>query len=100
MSSGGGAGLYLHVPFCSAVCPYCDFAVVPADASRSARYVQALLAELALLGEEELFFDTIYFGGGSPALLSPKELDSILDLLKKQFNTAKHMEVTIEVNHG
>ena len=66
-------------------------------------FIKMLQREIELTADnhdKDWLFDTIYFGGGSPALLSPKELDSILDLLKKQFNTAKHMEVTIEVNPG
>jgi oxygen-independent coproporphyrinogen-3 oxidase len=98
VSSGGGAGLYLHVPFCSAVCPYCDFAVVPADASRSARYVQALLAELALLGEEELSFDTIYFGGGTPSALSRADLESILDASRRSLAVEEDAWLALEAN--
>ena len=98
MSPGGGAGLYLHVPFCSAVCPYCDFAVVPADASRSARYVQALLAELALLGEEELFFDTIYFGGGTPSALSLADLESVLAAARRSLAVEDDAWLALEAN--
>ncbi|MEC9353006.1 MAG: coproporphyrinogen III oxidase family protein, partial [Planctomycetota bacterium] len=84
MSSAGGAGLYLHVPFCSAICPYCDFAVVAENESRSQRYVSALVAELALLAEEELVFDTIYLGGGTPSALSGQQLGAILSAARQE----------------
>ena len=86
MSSTGGAGLYLHVPFCSAICPYCDFAVVPENESRSQRYVQALVSELGLLGEEELGFDTVYLGGGTPSALSGQQLGAILSAAREELS--------------
>ena len=98
MSSSGGAGLYLHVPFCSAICPYCDFAVVPDDESRSQRYVQALVAELALFGEEELVFDTIYLGGGTPSALSVKQLGAILSAAGEGLSIEEDAWLAMEVN--
>jgi oxygen-independent coproporphyrinogen-3 oxidase len=71
------AGLYVHVPFCEALCPYCDFAVNVATAERRSRYVDLLLAEIALRGTPEARFDTLYFGGGTPSLLSPSDLSRI-----------------------
>lgn len=97
-SAAAGAGLYLHVPFCSAICPYCDFAVVPADAARSRRYVSALLSELALFGEEELFFDTIYFGGGTPSALCTADLEAILAASRRGLSIAADAWLAIEVN--
>ena len=79
MSPAAAAGLYLHIPFCSAVCPYCDFAVLPTAAASSRRYVRALIGELAMLAEEELAFDTIYFGGGTPSALAAAELEAVAD---------------------
>jgi oxygen-independent coproporphyrinogen-3 oxidase len=95
-------GVYVHVPFCERVCPYCDFAVVATRrlaAAEEERYVAALLAELA--GRGPLFagrtLETIYFGGGTPALLRPASLARIVDALRRQFGGAPR-EVTLEAN--
>ncbi len=71
-------GLYVHVPFCSAICPYCDFAVVTDTlASRRERYTKSLLRELETR-QGPAAFDTLYFGGGTPSLLEPDGLGAIL----------------------
>jgi oxygen-independent coproporphyrinogen-3 oxidase len=95
-------GVYLHVPFCERVCPYCDFAVVaarrlaPAD---EARYVAALLAELA--GRAPAFagrtLETVYFGGGTPALLAPASIERLLAGVRRAFAGVPR-EVTLEAN--
>ena len=69
-------GLYVHVPFCSAICPYCDFAVVTGDAHRRKRYLEHLLRELEAR-TELTDFDTLYFGGGTPSLLESDDLHQI-----------------------
>ena len=68
------AGLYLHVPFCSRVCPYCDFAVRTGDRARRRRYVEHLLAEIELYAGYPLRFDTIYFGGGAYGVQAAAEI--------------------------
>ena len=95
-------GVYVHVPFCERVCPYCDFAVVatrrlaPRDEER---YVAALLAELA--GRAPAFagrgLETIYFGGGTPALLRPDSIERIVLALRRAFAGAPR-EITLEAN--
>ena len=75
-------GLYLHVPFCSAICPYCDFSVMHAASPARRRYVERLEAEVALAARDwhdRRPFDTVYFGGGTPSLLAPGELARMLD---------------------
>lgn len=69
-------GLYVHVPFCSAICPYCDFAVVTGGGDRRKRYVERLLRELEAR-TELTGFDTLYFGGGTPSLLACDDLHQI-----------------------
>ena len=69
-------GLYVHVPFCSAICPYCDFAVVTGARDRRKRYVEHLLRELEARNELT-GFDTVYFGGGTPSLLDSDDLHRI-----------------------
>ncbi|MCU0290395.1 MAG: radical SAM family heme chaperone HemW [Thermoanaerobaculaceae bacterium] len=75
-------GLYLHVPFCSAICPYCDFAVMRAGESIRRRFVDCLIAEVPLAAgawPDPRPFDTVYFGGGTPSLLPPEDLARVLD---------------------
>jgi len=95
-------GAYLHVPFCERVCPYCDFAVVATRrlaAAEEERYVAALLSELA--ARAPLFagrsLDTIYFGGGTPALLRPDSIGRLVEGLRGAFGGAPR-EVTLEAN--
>jgi len=74
-------GLYLHVPFCSAICPYCDFSVLKAGLPARKRFVEHLVAEVPLAAREwkdPQPFDTVYFGGGTPSLLPPDDLGRVL----------------------
>lgn len=107
MSGGrGDLGIYVHVPFCERVCPYCDFAVVaagrgPLGAAREARYLAALLRELqgrraAYAGRS---LATIYLGGGTPSLLRPETLARIIAALRAAFPGAPG-EITLELNPG
>lgn len=75
-------GLYVHVPFCSAICPYCDFAALRGGAALRARFTERLATELPLAARawpERRPFDTVYFGGGTPSLLPPEHLARLLD---------------------
>jgi oxygen-independent coproporphyrinogen-3 oxidase len=112
------AGVYLHIPFCKSRCSYCDFAT---DVYRSSeaveRYVSALLKEISetsLAGEITtlsaerdpsslarrgvLPADTIYFGGGTPSLLSPEQVQKILAAVRDKFEIASDSEITMEMN--
>ena len=74
-------GLYLHIPFCSAICPYCDFAVLRAGVPARKRFVEHLVAEVPLAAREwkdPRPFDTVYFGGGTPSLLPAEDLGRVL----------------------
>ena len=106
MSGGGDLGVYVHVPFCERVCPYCDFAVVaagrgPLGAAREARYLAALLRELegrrASCAGRSLA--TIYLGGGTPSLLRPETLARLIAALRAAF-PGEPAEVTLELNPG
>jgi oxygen-independent coproporphyrinogen-3 oxidase len=95
-------GVYVHVPFCERVCPYCDFAVVaarPLAAADENRYVAALLAELAARAPRFAgrTLDTIYLGGGTPALLRPASVGRIVAALREAF-AGDPREVTLEAN--
>ena len=84
------AGIYIHIPFCKNKCNYCDYYCLEKRGHDMEVFIKMLQREIELTADshdKDWLFDTIYFGGGSPALLSPKELNSILDLLKNQFNT-------------
>jgi oxygen-independent coproporphyrinogen-3 oxidase len=95
-------GLYLHVPFCSRVCPYCDFAVQVGGPERRRLYVESLLREIALWGEDPRIagwrFDTLYLGGGTPSLLAPEVLAEIFAALSGAFSVEPDAWVLFEAN--
>ena len=92
------AGLYLHLPFCRRVCPYCDFAVRTGDADRRHRFVDTLLQELALHRESDWHFDTIYFGGGTPSLIDDRDLTRIVECASDLFSFADDRRIFLEAN--
>ena len=92
------AGLYVHVPFCSTLCPYCDFAVNLATEARRARYVDLLLAEISLRGRPDAAFDTLYFGGGTPSLLPTSGLGQVVGSLSDLGWLAPGCRVFLEAN--
>lgn len=99
------AGIYIHIPFCRSRCSYCDFATGMYDAATAERYVLSLVKEIEYWREVENVgaVDTIYFGGGTPSLLAPAQLEMILDATRKRFNlpTSAHAaEITMEMNPG
>jgi len=95
------AGIYIHIPFCRARCSYCDFATGTYQAPLAERYVRALVAEI---NDAQLCTltdaDTIYFGGGTPSLLTPAQLETILRALHARFRITPDAEVTMEMNPG
>ncbi|MGI9036534.1 MAG: radical SAM family heme chaperone HemW [Pyrinomonadaceae bacterium] len=97
------AGIYLHIPFCKSRCSYCDFATdVFKNAETVERYVNALAQEISDFKFQNPDFkfqiDTIYFGGGTPSLLAPRQLEKILNALDKKFSVSAHSEITLEMN--
>jgi oxygen-independent coproporphyrinogen-3 oxidase len=98
VSGGDAAGLYLHVPFCSVVCPYCDFAVRPGRPARNERFVEHLLSEAALEHPALGPFDTVYLGGGTPSILTPEQLSRLLDAVRRALPIADEARVAMEVN--
>lgn len=93
------AGVYLHIPFCKSFCSYCDFYSIT-DNSGMVALVQALIDEAALRSRylEGERVDTVYFGGGTPSLLSIDQAGIILSAIRKNYNVAEDAEVTLEVN--
>jgi oxygen-independent coproporphyrinogen-3 oxidase len=92
-------GLYIHVPFCEKKCAYCNFYSVTV-LDDIPEYVNAALKELSLYNFEFSFFDTIYFGGGTPSLLSSAALSDILIHVRNTFTIADDAEITVEINPG
>lgn len=90
-------GLYLHIPFCSAICNYCNFNRGLFDAGLKERYVAALEAEIRRSGRGEPA-DTIYFGGGTPSLLEPTEIAHLIRACREAFSIAGNAEITLETN--
>lgn len=95
------AGLYLHLPFCSAICPYCDFSVLTGDADKRQRFVDDLRREIALAARQPFPgapFDSVYLGGGTPSMLSPDRLAAILDEARRLLPIAPAATVSMEAN--
>ena len=105
--------LYIHIPFCVSLCPYCDFVVYAGAAARGpkarvASFVPALLAELdlradaldAAFGRERSALETVYLGGGTPSLLPASVVGEIVDRVRSRFGIADGAEVTLEANPG
>jgi oxygen-independent coproporphyrinogen-3 oxidase len=90
-------GLYVHVPFCSAICNYCNFNRGLFDAELKTRYVAALLREIQSI-EQPAAADTLFFGGGTPSLLEAEDIASIVEACRKTFDLAAAAEITLEAN--
>ncbi|RME57812.1 MAG: radical SAM family heme chaperone HemW, partial [Candidatus Dadabacteria bacterium] len=92
--------LYIHIPFCKRLCPYCDFTAYTKK-EFLAPYLKALKKEIKTYSHSPLFekrtVATIYFGGGTPSILPAQEIKEIIDVIKKSFNV-KAEEITLEAN--
>lgn len=93
------AGIYIHIPFCKQACHYCDFHFNTSQKSKRT-LLEALKTELIMrqnyLSDESI--STIYFGGGTPSLLTPGEVDGILSTIFKFYRVARPLEITLEAN--
>ncbi|MEP6818156.1 MAG: radical SAM family heme chaperone HemW [bacterium] len=96
------AGIYIHIPFCRSRCSYCDFATGMYGAEAAERYVRVAVTEIEswCAVEPADTIDTIYFGGGTPSLLLPGQLETLLNAVHKRFTLAANAEVTMEINPG
>jgi oxygen-independent coproporphyrinogen-3 oxidase len=90
-------GLYLHIPFCQAICHYCNFNRGLLDEGLKARYIAALEREIAEAGDGR-HADTIFFGGGTPSLLDPAEIGLLIDACRRAYRVSPDAEVTLETN--
>jgi oxygen-independent coproporphyrinogen-3 oxidase len=105
--------LYLHIPFCVSLCPYCDFVVYAGAAARGpkaqvAAFLDALHAELELradaldaaFGKGRPELETVYLGGGTPSLLPADAVARLLEVVRSRYGVARGAEVTLEANPG
>lgn len=93
------AGIYIHIPFCKQACHYCDFHF-STSLKKKDELVNALTKELEIRKEEfkNTTVETIYFGGGTPSLLSNDELQFIIDAVYKYYQVSEDPEITLEAN--
>ncbi len=100
--------LYFHIPFCTHRCAYCDFNTYAGQEELIPAYVEALCKEVDFVGsvvegikeKGERKVHTIFFGGGTPSLLTPKQFDLIFRSIRRNFNLMEDVEITIEANPG
>src|ERR1700676_3659635 len=90
------AGVYVHLPFCPYICPYCDFAKWAWDDARAARYLDALHAELR--AAPEVRARTLFFGGGTPTTYSAEQIGALIGAVRARFALPDDAEVTVEAN--
>lgn len=92
--------VYIHIPFCTSICPYCDFYSLDKSEKYIEPYIEALKKEIDhyadLLGKQTI--DTIFFGGGTPSLLMPQQIQNIIDYLANKTNLSRSAEITMECN--
>lgn len=90
-------GLYIHIPFCRRKCPYCDFFSVDGSSDQINNFCNSLINQINNY-QKKVVLSSIYFGGGTPSLLSGKNLEDIFDVLKRKFVFDDGIETTIELN--
>ena len=96
--SNSASGIYVHIPFCAAICNYCNFNRGLHDESIRQRYVEALITDIRSFADPAIQADTIFFGGGTPSLLHPSELGRIIQACRDSFSLSPDSEITIEAN--
>lgn len=90
-------GLYIHIPFCKTICPYCDFYSIK-SLNRVGDFVESLKNELILYKDFFDSFTTLFIGGGTPSVLSSNHLESIIVHIFNNYKFHKSSEITIELN--
>lgn len=93
-------GIYIHVPFCSSKCPYCDFFSYKCNDLEIKKYTNEVIKSLKYWSAKtsNTTVDTIYFGGGTPSLLKTERIVKIISEVKNYFTVDKNCEVTLEIN--
>ncbi|MEM7120049.1 MAG: radical SAM family heme chaperone HemW [Pseudomonadota bacterium] len=97
-----GFGIYVHWPFCESKCPYCDFNSHVRDTIDDARWARALATELDTMAAlaPERTVDSIFFGGGTPSLMTVATVEAVLERIAQHWPLAVDIEVTLEANPG
>lgn len=94
------AAVYIHIPFCTHICPYCDFNTYAQQQSLIPRYLAAVEREIVgtapLLDKRKVA--TVFVGGGTPSLLSPKQVAQLIDVCRSSLDLAANAEITLEAN--
>ena len=97
MVSNNAVGVYLHIPYCRVLCPYCDFVKKRTTGSAPVEFTDALCTEIeAYNGPSQA--QSFFLGGGTPSLLTPECFDRIFDALRSRFSLVENPEIGIEVN--
>lgn len=100
MFQKGQIGIYIHWPFCLSKCPYCDFNIYLTQKQDEAKWLNAYLKSIQthynLMPDREVV--SIYFGGGTPSLMKPSEVEAIINKITKIWNVANDIEITLEAN--
>ncbi|MCM1315169.1 MAG: radical SAM family heme chaperone HemW [Muribaculaceae bacterium] len=91
-------GIYIHVPFCAKKCAYCDFYSEPYRKRTVEDYVNAVLRNIEAYSDKSCVADTIYFGGGTPSLLAPEQVGTIIQAVENNFILPENAEITLETN--
>ena len=97
VEDSAGLGLYLHIPFCETICNYCNFNRGLLDESLKHRYLSALGQEIESQAHAVLV-DSVFFGGGTPSVLTPAEVDELIRRCRSAFDLDPEAEITLEVN--
>lgn len=97
--------LYLHIPFCVRKCLYCDFLSFPSDGETRQKYVDKLAEEIRACGkrlrcEKQQEITSVFFGGGTPSLLTIEQIQTLMSAVRESFSLAAAAEITIEANPG
>lgn len=100
-------GIYIHIPFCKSKCPYCDFYSQRCNRDVIEKYVDAIVDEITSLRRSKKFLpqkfttqkvSTVYFGGGTPSILSGEDFKKIINAVKNKFTLTEDVEITVEAN--
>ena len=93
-------GLYIHIPFCVQKCKYCDFNSYKKEKDKKEKFLNDLKKEMSLYTNKDRKINTIFFGGGTPSILSNTEMKMIMDEINKNFCIDKDAEISMECNPG
>lgn len=93
-------GIYIHIPFCKTVCTYCNFLVFANKTAWIEKYIETLIEEISIKSNKfkDYQVDSIYFGGGTPSLISPELIYKVIQTLKSCFSVTSKAEISIECN--